>query len=197
MGIILPVYTVNQAIADKAVLPLLYEGRIVPQEVQSDAIDNFFNYISEPLTDYEKADLKNKFNRSDVINQSEKRIYTIAWDISRHFQRNWQNTGFKAQLVCPKKLVAIRYKKILDEIGIVSTEVLISPPDDRREKKLHTVKLTRLSKLFWKKMMDEHGTPKKYEENVISRFKTVKIEIIIVVDKLLTGFDEPKTRLCI
>jgi len=57
-GIILPVYTVNQAIADKAVLPLLYEGRIVPQEVQSDAIDNFFNYISEPLTDYEKADLK-------------------------------------------------------------------------------------------------------------------------------------------
>ncbi len=192
-GIILPVYTVNQAIADKAVLPLLYEGRIVPQEVQSDAIDNFFNYISEPLTDYEKADLKNKFNRSDVINQSEKRIYTIAWDISRHFQRNWQNTGFKAQLVCPKKLVAIRYKKILDEIGIVSTEVLISPPDDREGEETAYGETNEAVKLFWKKMMDEHGTPKKYEENVISRFKNSENpEIIIVVDKLLTGFDEPK-----
>jgi type I restriction enzyme R subunit len=42
-------------------------------------------------------------------------------------------------------------------------------------------------------MMDEHGTPKKYEQNIINRFKNSdKPEIIIVVDKLLTGFDEPK-----
>jgi type I restriction enzyme R subunit len=42
-------------------------------------------------------------------------------------------------------------------------------------------------------MMDEHGTPKKYQNNIINRFKkSDKPEIIIVVDKLLTGFDEPK-----
>ena len=192
-GIILPVYTVNQAIEDKAVLPLLYEGRIVPQEVEGDTIDNFFNYISEPLTEYEKTDLKRKFNRSDVINQSEKRIYTIAWNISRHFQKNWQNTGFKAQLVCPKKLVAIRYKKVLDEIGRVSSEVLISPPDDREGEDSAFGKTSEIVKSFWGKMMDEHGTSKKYEENIISRFKNSEHpEIIIVVDKLLTGFDEPK-----
>lgn len=192
-GIILPVYTVNQAIADKAVLPLLYEGRIVPQEVKGDAIDKFFDYVSEPLSEYEKADLKRKFNRSDVVNQTEQRIYTIAWDISHHFQKNWQHTGFKAQLVCPKKLVAIRYKKILDEIGLVSTEVLISPPDDREGEDSAFGETNEIVKSFWKKMMDEHGTPKKYEENVISRFKnSEKPEIIIVVDKLLTGFDEPK-----
>ncbi|MGI6717661.1 MAG: type I restriction endonuclease subunit R [Bacteroidales bacterium] len=192
-GIILPVYTVNQAIEDKAVLPLLYEGRIVPQEVEGDTIDSFFNYISEPLTEYEKTDLKRKFNRSDVINQSEKRIYTIAWNISRHFQKNWQNTGFKAQLVCPKKLVAIRYKNILDEIGLVSSEVLISPPDDREGEDSAYGKSNELVKTFWEKMMDEHGTSKKYEENLISRFKNSDHpEIIIVVDKLLTGFDEPK-----
>ncbi|MCA1758549.1 MAG: DUF3387 domain-containing protein, partial [Bacteroidales bacterium] len=46
---------------------------------------------------------------------------------------------------------------------------------------------------FWKKMMDEHGNSKTYEKNIISRFKNQKDpEIIIVVDKLLTGFDEPK-----
>ena len=192
-GIILPVYTVNQAIEDNAVLPLLYEGRIVPQDLEGDVIDNFFNYISEPLTYYEKADLKKKFNRSDVINQAERRIYTIAWDISRHFKKNWQNTGFKAQLVCPKKLVAIRYKKILDEIGIISSEVLISPPDDREGEDTAYGETSDTIKSFWKKMMDEHGTPKKYEDNLISRFKNSdKPEVIIVVDKLLTGFDEPK-----
>ena len=41
--------------------------------------------------------------------------------------------------------------------------------------------------------MDEHGTAKKYETNIINRFKNSdKPEIIIVVDKLLTGFDEPR-----
>lgn len=41
--------------------------------------------------------------------------------------------------------------------------------------------------------MDEHGTPKRYETNIINRFKNShNPEIIIVVDKLLTGFDEPK-----
>lgn len=48
-------------------------------------------------------------------------------------------------------------------------------------------------KAYWKKMMDEHGTPKKYQDNLISRFKNQEQpEIMIVVDKLLTGFDEPK-----
>lgn len=41
--------------------------------------------------------------------------------------------------------------------------------------------------------MDEHGNSKRYEKNIINRFKNQqKPEIIIVVDKLLTGFDEPK-----
>jgi type I restriction enzyme R subunit len=48
-------------------------------------------------------------------------------------------------------------------------------------------------KRFWKKMMEEHGTAKKYQNNIINRFKKAeRPEIIIVVDKLLTGFDEPK-----
>ena len=42
-------------------------------------------------------------------------------------------------------------------------------------------------------MIDEHGNSKTYEKNVISRFQNQENpEIIIVVDKLLTGFDEPK-----
>ncbi len=48
-------------------------------------------------------------------------------------------------------------------------------------------------KRYWKKMMDEHGTAQRYLENLISRFKNQEApEIMIVVDKLLTGFDEKK-----
>lgn len=85
------------------------------------------------------------------------------------------------------------YKKYLDEIGLVSSEVLITAPDTREGEESSYGDTSEEVKAYWKKMMDEHGTPKKYQENLISRFKNQEQpEIMIVVDKLLTGFDEPK-----
>lgn len=192
-GIIKPVYTVKQAVEDKAVVPLLYEGRIVPQSVNEGPIDSFFDRVCEDLTEYQSTDLKKKFSRTDSLNQTEQRIYSISIDISKHYAENWQNTGFKAMLVTPKKKVAIQYKKFLDEIGKVSSEVLITAPDDREGEEIAYGDTAQEVKEFWKRMMDEHGTPQKYQENLITRFKKQDIpELMIVVDKLLTGFDEPK-----
>lgn len=192
-GDIIDAYTVDQAVKDKAVVPLLYEGRVAKQTVNESPIDTFFAMVSEPLTDYQKADLKKKFSRADQLNGAEQKIYAIAWNISRHFRDNWQGTLFKAQLVCDKKVNAIRYKEFLDEIGLVTSDVLISPLDEREGEESAYEKSTEIENRFWKKMMDEHGNSKTYEKNIISRFKNLKDpEIIIVVDKLLTGFDEPK-----
>ncbi|MEP5236941.1 MAG: HsdR family type I site-specific deoxyribonuclease, partial [Cyclobacteriaceae bacterium] len=193
-GGIIDSYTVDQAVADKAVVPLLYEGRHAIQNVNEGPIDTYFSMVSEPLNDYEKADLKKKFSRADQLNIADQKIYAICWDISRHYRDNWQgSTPFKGQLVCQSKEAAIRYKQYLDEIGLVSTDVLISPPDDREGEDSAYTETTDKVKAFWKSKMDEHGNSKKYEKNVISRFKNqTDPEIIIVVDKLLTGFDEPK-----
>lgn len=192
-GMIKPVYTVDQAVKDGAVVPLLYEGRIVPQLVHENVIDNYFDKVCEPLTDYQRADMKRKFSRANQLNEAEQRIHAIAWDVSLHFRANWQGTKFKGQLVCPKKRVAILYKKFLDEIGIISTEVLITSPDDREGEETAYGDTNSDEKAFWKHMMDEHGNAKKYEKNIINRFKENESpEVIIVVDKLLTGFDEPK-----
>ena len=192
-GIIKPVYTVKQAVEDKAVVPLLYEGRLSPQRVNEEPIDNFFNLLCEDLTPYQATDLKKKFSRTDSLNQTEQRIFSIALDISKHFTDNWQGTGFKAMLVTPKKKVATLYKKYLDEIGKLASEVLITAPDDREGEETAYGGTAQEVKDFWKRMMDEHGTPQKYQENLISRFKNQEVpELMIVVDKLLTGFDEPK-----
>lgn len=193
-GGMIDAYTVDQAVKDKAVVPLLYEGRFAKQTVHEIPMDEFFSNISEPLTDYQRVDLKKKFSRADQLNVAEQKIYAIAWNISFHYRDNFQGkTPFKGQLVTQSKDAAIKYKLFLDEIGIVSTEVLISPPDEREGEESAYAESTDKVKLFWKKMMDEHGTPKKYQNNIINRFKKAdKPEIIIVVDKLLTGFDEPK-----
>jgi type I restriction enzyme R subunit len=192
-GGIIDAYTVDQAVKDKAVVPLLYEGRLAKQTVNASPLDTFFEMVSEPLTEYQKADFKKKFSRADQLNSAEQKIYAIAWNISLHFRDNWQGTPFKAQLVCDKKVNAIRYKEFLDEIGIVSSEVLISSIDEREGEDSAYEKSSEKENRFWKRMMDEHGNSKTYEKNIISRFKNQEDpEIIIVVDKLLTGFDEPK-----
>lgn len=193
-GGMIDAYTVDQAVKDKAVVPLLYEGRLALQNVNASPIDTFFGMVSEPLTEYQKADIKKKFARTDHLNSAEQKMRMIAWDISYHFRNNWQGrTPFKGQLVCDKKVNAIKYKEYLDEIGIVSSDVLISSIDEREGEESAYEKSTEKENQFWKKMMDEHGNSKSYEKNIISRFKNQKDpEIIIVVDKLLTGFDEPK-----
>lgn len=193
-GGVIDAYTVDQAVKDKAVVPLLYEGRLALQDVNASPIDTFFGMISEPLTEYQKADIKKKFARYDHLNSAEQKMRMIAWDISYHFRDNWQGkTPFKGQLVCDKKVNAIKYKEYLDEIGIVSSEVLISPIDEREGEESAYEKSSEKVNQFWKRMMDEHGNARSYEKNIINRFKNQKDpEIIIVVDKLLTGFDEPK-----
>ena len=192
-GIIQPVYTVDQAVADKAVVPLLYEGRMVPQVVHEETIDRYFDKICGWMSDAQRADMKKKFSRADQLNQTQQRIYAIAWDISQHFRENWQGSKFKAQLVAPRKRIAILYKQYLDEIGIVSSEVLITSPDTREGEDEAFGETSNVEVAFWKRMMDEYGTAKKYEASIINRFKNSdKPEIIIVVDKLLTGFDEPR-----
>jgi type I restriction enzyme, R subunit len=193
-GGVIDAYTVDQAVKDQAVVPLLYEGRLALQDVNASPIDTFFGMVSEPLTEYQRADIKKKFARYDHLNSAEQKMRMIAWDISHHFRDNWQGrTAFKAQLVCDKKVNAIKYKEYLDEIGIVSSEVLISSIDEREGEESAYEKSTEKENQFWKKMMDEHGNSKTYEKNIINRFKNQQDpEIIIVVDKLLTGFDEPK-----
>ena len=189
------VYTIANAVEDKAVVPLLYEGRHNVMDVNEKPLDNYFDRVSEPLTEYGKSSLKRKFSSKNTIVQSHSFIENTAWDIVKHFTDNIQGTGFKAQLVSPNKLSGIRYREILKEIGRVSVELLISAPDTREGEEDVFEESDDKVKAFWKAMMDKYGTAEKYEKSIINAFKKQDDpEIIIVVDKLLTGFDAPRNQ---
>lgn len=192
-GGLIDTYTIEQAVEDKAVVPLLYEGRHVDQKVDSEAVDSWFERITASLSAEQKRDLKKKFSSSDQLNKAEQKVMRIAWDVSEHFRDNWQGTPYKAQLVAQDKATALLYKKFLDEFDMVTSEVLISGPDDREgEEDVHEESKGEV-KAFWKAMMAKYGGEKEYNRQVISAFKHADApEIIIVVDKLLTGFDAPR-----
>ncbi len=192
-GIIEPTYTIRDAVNDKAVVPLLYEGRHVDQEVDQKAIDSWFTRITANLSDEQAVDLKKKFSRQQQLNKALQRIRVIAWDIGKHFLDSWKGTPFKGQLVAPDKATALRYKDFLDEFGQVSSEVLISGPDEREgEEDIHAESKEEVLK-FWKAQMAKYGTEKEYNRQVINAFKHSETpELIIVVSKLTTGFDAPR-----
>ncbi|MBK9148692.1 MAG: type I restriction endonuclease subunit R [Flavobacteriales bacterium] len=192
-GIIRPAYTIAQAVEDGAVVPLLYEGRHVVQEVDNKTMDTFFDLVSEPLNEFQRADLKKKFSRADQLNAAEQKIWRTAFDVSRHWNENWKGSGFKAQLTAPTKVAALKYKQYLDEIGMVSSEVVISPPDTREgNESAYEVTNDRVQQ-FWKGMMAQYGNEANYQKSIVQRFKAEgDPELLIVVDKLLTGFDAPR-----
>jgi type I restriction enzyme R subunit len=193
-GLIEPAYTIDQAVEDKAVVPLLYEGRLVLQQVDRKAIDKWFAVVTKPLTEAQRADLKRKFSTTEQLNKAERKIYEATFDISEHFSQNWQGTGFKAQLATPSKKAALKYKQFLDEFGKVTSEVVISAPDTREENEDVNEVDTEEVRAFWKKMMAKYGSEKEYLKQIINAFKHApEPEILIVVSKLLTGFDAPRS----
>jgi len=188
-----PHYSITQAVEDGAVVPLLYEGRHVEMTQDKKAVDLWFERHTQGLTKEQQADLKRKYARAEMLNKADQVIYMRAFDISEHFRSNWQGTGFKAQLVAPNKVSALQYNAHLNEIGIVTSEVVISPPDMREGYDETDGESTDEVVKFWQKMMKRYGSEEEYTKQLINQFKHgSEPEILIVVDKLLTGFDAPR-----
>ncbi|MDE9548369.1 type I restriction endonuclease subunit R [Xenorhabdus bovienii] len=190
-GPIVHAYTMQRAVEDKTVTPLLYEERPPELNVNERAIDSWFDRITEGLTDKQKADLKRKFANKGQIYNADDRIHLIALDIANHFVKNIDD-GLKGQLACDSKAAAIKYKKYLDEAGLFESAVVISSPDTREgNTEVDESAIPDVTK-WWK---DNVGSQDEqaYARNVIDRFdKDDSLKLLIVVDKLLTGFDEPK-----
>jgi type I restriction enzyme R subunit len=206
------VYSIRTATEDGSVVPILYDGRLVEQEVNKDPLDIWFDRYARGFTDAEKADLKRRWSRMDVLPQIDRFVQVVAWDIYEDYWRNWKDTPFKAMLVAPRKETAIQYRDVLNGFTATETrvgkkvsddepeqpircEVLISSPVEREgDDDIDESSNARVLK-FWAEKMAEHGTEETYNESVIEAFRdSGTIDILIVVNKLLTGFDAPRAR---
>ncbi|WP_295405194.1 HsdR family type I site-specific deoxyribonuclease [uncultured Thiocystis sp.] len=180
-------YPMRQAVADGAVVPLLYEGRVAELELQTDTLQRWFERVTRDLNKAQAADLKRRMASDGELSRAAQRLKMIAYDIGEHYQKNIQGTGFKAQLAADSRESAIRYQQFFEEFGVVESAVIMSKPDLRAE--------SQSVKAFWQAMMDRHGSEKHYNEDTLASFSRADgVEILIVIDRLLTGFDEPRNR---
>ena len=186
-------YTIQEAINDEAVLPLMYESRLVEQDISDkDTLDLRFDIIARNLTDEQKADLQRKWVQFQKIASSENRLFLIAQDIATHFRQNLQGQGFKAILATNSKYEAMRYYEIFEEYTELKSAPIISSNEQEgfeNERKDFVAK-------SWKRVVEKYASD---EERYISYAKDEfisgdEVELLIVVDKLLTGFDAPRAK---
>ena len=183
-------YTIDDAVKDGAVLPLLYEGRYVGQEVlDPEGLTRKFDLISRELGDEAKRDLQQKWARFERVASSEQRLELIAVDINEHIKKTLKKSGFKAMLATQRKYDAIKYHEIFEEFGEVKSAYVISSNEHEELEGGHKEYVAKA----WQDTIRGYGSEEEYLKHVKDEFiYGDDIDLLIVVDKLLTGFDAPR-----
>lgn len=191
-------YTMENALEDGAVCPIVYEGRMNELNGDKEQLDRWFDRVTRDLNGEQKTALKKKFSMEQEVLKAEDRIRAISLDIRNHYRENFRAEGettknfMKGQLATNSKGEALNYKKFLEEFGI-KVALVISPPDMREGAKTIDEDDRPDIIKFWDDLMKKYISPKKYQEDIVKSFKEQdEPEILIVVDKLLTGFDAPR-----
>lgn len=190
-------YTIADGVDDKAIVPLLYEGKMVEQTVNKKAIDLQLDIITRNLNDTQKDIVMKKWSQFEKVASSDQRISLIAFDINEHFMNNYksQDSPFTAMLATNSRTEAIKYLRAFEDLNDLNVGVVMSPPDRREGHDSIDGPVDDIIINFWNEMMKKYGDPVSYEETLKEEFIHGDIDILIVVDKLLTGFDAPRAAI--
>jgi type I restriction enzyme R subunit len=174
-GSYIDTYTIDQAVADGATVPIFYEGRLPELRIIGNSLDAVFDRVFADRTEQEREAIKKKYATEASIAGAPKRIEAICLDLIDHFTRFIQPNKFKAQIVTCSRDVAALYKETLDRLNGPQSAIIISGSNKDDE---HLVR---------------HHTSEDQRKDLVRRFlvKDDPLQILIVCDMLLTGFDAP------
>lgn len=189
-------YTLQNAIDDKVIVPIIYEGRVVPQKVTSKQINDHLKYITIGLSDEARKDLEAKYSRFVAIAQTKQRLNMVAFDLHEHFITYVKPKGFKAILTCSSRAAAVEMFYLLKSLGGVTPAVVITPNSQKEgDDEENTKETNKVIAEFFRREIDPlyKNNYETYEDAVTGAFvaPTGEIDLLIVKDKLLTGFDAP------
>ena len=195
-GPLIDKYTLQDAIDDKVTVPIVYEGRVIPQEVTSQQINEHLKHITVGLTEDARKDLEVKYSRFVALAQTEQRLNMIAFDLHEHFVHYVRPKGFKAMLTCSSRAEAVELFYKLRGLGGITPAVVITPNSAKEgDDETNTPQSLKTIAEFFRKEVDPlfKNNYDAYEDSVTGRFTDPDgdVDLLIVKDKLLTGFDAP------
>jgi type I restriction enzyme R subunit len=193
-------YKFDEAVKDKVVLDLRYEARNVDQNITSQAkIDQWFDAKTRGLTDYAKIELKKKWGTMKRVLSSQSRLEKIVADIifDMATKDRLQSGEGNAMLVSGSIYQACKYYELFQNAGLKKCAIVTSyipTINDIKGESTGEDSLTDKLKQYevYQKMLDGKD-PETFEDEVKQKFvdEPARMKLLIVVDKLLTGFDAP------
>lgn len=211
-GSFIHTYKYNEGVADGMVLDLRYEYRDIPQDLSSqERIDQWFDIKTKGLSKRAKARLKAKWGTMQKVYSSRSRLEKVAWDIIQDFNmkpRLMSGNG-NALLVADSISSACKYYEIFQQLSFKKCAIISSYTPNRGTLRTDTVSNDEDTDSFLKyetylKMvgLDPKALPQNgailskvedFEREAKRKFveEPANMNLLIVVDKLLTGFDAP------
>lgn len=186
-GDYIDIYDMTRAVEDGTTVRIYYESRIARlelSEAERPVIDSEYEDITEYQEYTQRERLKSRWARLEALAGAEKRVRKVAQDVVEHFEQR-QKAGFgKAMIVVMSRRIAIDMYRAI---------VALRPDwhsDDDNEGKIKIVMTGSSSDPEeWQPFIGN----KRRREHLAKRMKDVNdpLQIVIVRDMWLTGFDVP------
>ncbi len=204
-GTYIHTYKFNEAVKDGVIVDLKYEARSIDQNIDAssqDRIDQWFEAKTRGLNDYAQTELKKRWATMQSVLTSADRARKIVADILLDMQikeRLADGRG-NAILVGSSIYQACKFYELFEATELKGhCAIVTSYEPNTHEASLEQTGEGKTEKLkqyeVYNRMLAEFGFSdvEKFEEEVKDRFvkKPAEMKLLIVVDKLLTGFDAP------
>lgn len=199
-GTYIHTYKFDEGVEDGIVLDLRYESRDVDQDLSSkEKVDLWFDNKTLGLTDRAKIHLKQSWTSINKLYSSKQRLEKIAGDIifDMSLKPRLKNDRGTAMLVANSIYEACRYWDIFTSSAFIRCAIVTSYEPSTASVRTATSDLNQEGEEEYKKSIYERmlGGKKlaEFEKDAKEQFKKepAKMKLLIVVDKLLTGFDAP------
>jgi type I restriction enzyme, R subunit len=201
-------YKFGEAVEDEVVLDLVYEARDIPQELGSaQKVDAWFNAKTKGLNDWQKAALREQWGTMQRVLSSRSRMERVVEDIVFDFsvKPRLSSERGNAMLVASSIYEAAKYLELFQKTVFKGRCAVVTSynPQAKDVTLEETGANTETEKQFLfntynallKDVQPRAGKTKTetYEDDVKDKFirEPATMRLLIVVDKLLTGFDAP------
>lgn len=186
-GEYIDIYDIQQAVEDGATVRIYYESRLAKVNLDDEArklLDDEFEEITEDkeLTDKQKA--KAKWTRVEAIVGNENRLKTVATDIIKHFEERKEVFDGKAMVVCMSRRICV---------ALYNELIALRPTWHSNDDNKGVIKVIMTGSSSDPESYQPHVRNKERRKAIGERLKDPKdsLQIVIVRDMWLTGFDAP------
>lgn len=186
-GNYIDVYDMTRAVEDKATVKIYYENRIIKlsvDEKELEAVDTEIEEVMEGQEEYTAEKTKSKWGRIEAIVGANDRVKKLAVDIVNHYEGRISASFGKAMVVCMSRRICI---DLYNEIIALRPEWHSDNPKEGK------IKIVMTGSASDPESWQNHIKDKQYRKDLAKRMKDNDdpLQIVIVRDMWLTGFDVP------